>query len=64
MFPEPALAGGPYDQGYTKREMAADLVELMASLGTTASPSSATIAARGSRTGWRSTIRRRSPAWP
>jgi pimeloyl-ACP methyl ester carboxylesterase len=59
-----APAGGPEGQGFSKREMALDLVQLMDGSGSVGSRSSATTAAHALRTGWRSTTQRGSSGSP
>ena len=60
-----APPGGPHGEGYTKREIAAELVELMGALGHGRfAVVVVTTAARGSPTGWRWTIPTASIASP
>ena len=47
-----APAGGPLGEGYSKREMAGELVQVMTEVGYDASPWSATTVAGGSPTAW------------
>ena len=56
-----APAGGPRGEGYSKREMARELVDLMAALGHERFAVVGHDRGRGSRTGWRSTIPNGSP---
>jgi pimeloyl-ACP methyl ester carboxylesterase len=59
-----APPGGPHGEGYGKREMAAELVDLMEQLGFERFAVAGTTVEAASRIAWRSTIQRGSSGWP